>query len=299
MRALAVLLLVTSIASADTGVYLPNIPGYATGTQSGGGTVTRKNALDVNLASGSITLNATIGSTIGQPVPSLGIYSAANKSGTLTGELIGQQNMANSLAVVLPSDQSAIPVSQNGAWTFSGSISGATVSISGGTISLAPGSTVQLASGSNVIGSVNQAGSPWGVNLTQVGGSPISLGQVAMSSSIPVVLSNNQSTIGASIAGNPNATLSARQTITTSESVLQAPPNAVSLILECESGNSDNIRWGLSGSSSSILSSTLGMLCEPGRSAENIPVGRGAWLHMIAVGSVGTDTLDAQWVLFQ
>lgn len=96
---------------------------------------------------------------------------------------------------------------------------------------------------------------------------------------------------------NANATLSARQTVTGTETNLAAPSNAVAVIIECESVNADNLRWGFSNSSSAILSSTLGMLCEPGRS-ENIPVGVGTYLHMISTGA-GSDFMDVQWILSQ
>jgi len=97
---------------------------------------------------------------------------------------------------------------------------------------------------------------------------------------------------------NANATLSARQSITGTETNLAAPSNAVAAIVECESGNSDNLRWGFSNSTTAILSTTLGMLCEPGRS-ENIPVGAGTYLHMIAVTTATSDYMDVQWVLSQ
>ncbi len=118
---------------------------------------------------------------------------------------------------------------------------------------------------------------------------------VSIASPVPITASSPLPTMA---PVNANATLSARQTVTTSETSLAAPLNAVAIVLECESGNSDNLRWGFSNSSTAILSSTLGMLCEPGRS-EDLQVGAGTYLHMISTGSVGTDTLDAQWILAQ
>lgn len=57
--------------------------------------------------------------------------------------------------------------------------------------------------------SVSQSGSPWGVNLTQVGGSALALGQTTMASSIPVVIASNQSalTVAQATAANLNATI--------------------------------------------------------------------------------------------
>ena len=97
---------------------------------------------------------------------------------------------------------------------------------------------------------------------------------------------------------NANATLSARQTVTGTETNLIAPSNAVGVILECESVNVDNLRWGFSNSTSTILSSTLGMLCEPGRDSAYIPMGIGTYLHMISTGA-GSDFMDVQWVQAQ
>jgi hypothetical protein len=97
---------------------------------------------------------------------------------------------------------------------------------------------------------------------------------------------------------NANASLSARQTVTGTETNLSAPSNTVGVILECESVNADNLRWGFSNAGTAILSSTLGVLCEPGRDSGYLPLGAGTVLHMISTGA-GSDFLDVQWVLAQ
>lgn len=97
---------------------------------------------------------------------------------------------------------------------------------------------------------------------------------------------------------NANGTLSSQQTVTESESYVAAPSNAIGVVVECESGNSDNLKWGFSSSSSSILSGK-GMLCEPGRDSGYIPIGYGSYLHLLATGDVGTDYADVQWILSQ
>jgi hypothetical protein len=96
---------------------------------------------------------------------------------------------------------------------------------------------------------------------------------------------------------NANTSLSARQTVTTTESNLAAPTNAVGVILECESVNVDNLRWGFSNSTATILSTTLGMLCEPGRDSGYLPISAGNYLHLIGVAAVGSDYADVMWVL--
>jgi hypothetical protein len=50
-----------------------------------------------------------------------------------------------------------------------------------------------LPAGSNIIGAVTQSGGPWTDNLTEVGGSAISLGQKTMAASLPVVIASDQS----------------------------------------------------------------------------------------------------------
>ena len=55
--------------------------------------------------------------------------------------------------------------------------------------------TVGLAAGAAVIGAVTQSGGPWTMNLTQVGGAAVALGQAVMASSIPVVIASNQSSL--------------------------------------------------------------------------------------------------------
>jgi hypothetical protein len=61
--------------------------------------------------------------------------------------------------------------------------------------------TEPLPAGTNVIGAVTQSGGPWTQNLTQVGGSAISLGQKTMANSLPVVISSDQSAIPVSQNG--------------------------------------------------------------------------------------------------
>lgn len=126
--------------------------------------------------------------------------------------------------------------------------------------------------------------SPWPVTIE--GSLPITL-----PTPLPVIVVTPKAPI------NPNGNLSARQTVTSTESNLSAPSAAVAVIIECESVNADNLRWGFSNSATNILSTTLGVLCEPGRS-ENIPIGQGSVLHMISTGA-SSDYMDIQWVLSQ
>lgn len=73
---------------------------------SSGNPITATNgALNTNT-----TFVATFAGTTGAAVPGDAMYTGANKGGNLVGLKVGQQTMADSLACVLPSDQSAIPV---------------------------------------------------------------------------------------------------------------------------------------------------------------------------------------------
>lgn len=149
-----------------------------------------------------------------------------------TAPTVGSKTSTNSIPVVIASDQSAIPVSQSGAWTtgrtwtlssgtdFVTSIQGTTpwvtnVSQFGGSsvvtgtgVSGAGIPRVTVSSDSNVLATqsgtwtVQQGSPPWSQNLTQVGGSSISLGQAAMAASVPVVIASNQSTL--TITGTVN-----------------------------------------------------------------------------------------------
>jgi hypothetical protein len=152
-------------------------------------------------------------------------------SGQLPGTL-GQKTSSNSLAVTISSDQSIVPTSVNvggsaidprsirpltAADVVTANQGGApwTVKPTDGTNSQAYTAageakvsvTQPLPAGANVIGSVNQGTNPWTIagtvtanqgatpytdNITQVGGSAITLGQKAAAASLPVVLSSDQ-----------------------------------------------------------------------------------------------------------
>jgi hypothetical protein len=60
-----------------------------------------------------------------------------------------------------------------------------------------------IPAGSATIGAVTQASGPWTMNLTQIGGSSITLGQELMAASIPVVIASNQSAIPVTQSTSP------------------------------------------------------------------------------------------------
>lgn len=88
-------------------------------------------------------------------------------------------------------------------------------------------------------------------------------------------------------------------TVTGTEGSMAAPANAICLNLESESGNTIYMRWGVSNSSASILSSSVGQLMEPGRDIDPcLPIGVGSFIHYILV-SAGSQPLDLTWILTQ
>lgn len=97
---------------------------------------------------------------------------------------LGQKTMANSLAVVVASDQSAIPVSQSGTWNVN-NISG-TIALPTGAATAARQDT-----GNTSLGNID-------------GKLPATLGQKAMAASLAVVLASDQSAIPVSQSGTWN-----------------------------------------------------------------------------------------------
>ena len=134
---------------------------------------------------------------------------------------LGQTNASGSLPVVIANNQSVIPVS--GSFTaVIGTTAVNIVQVSGATVALGstlmassfpivlatdqPNIKVQLQTGSTPIGTVSaiQIGT-WAINMTQVGGNAVALGQTTMASSIPVTFASNQSAL--TISGTITATL--------------------------------------------------------------------------------------------
>jgi len=113
-----------------------------------------------------------VGENSGTPTSTtiLGRLKAIADAITARFSVLGQQTMANSTSIVVASNQSAIPVSQNGTWTV--------------------GRTWSLSSGTDSITAV-QSGT-WAVNQTQISGTAITLGQKAMAASYPVVIASDQ-----------------------------------------------------------------------------------------------------------
>lgn len=129
--------------------------------------------------------------TIGQQVVTASIPVTLPSNQTVSTNLaqvgavafaLGQAVMATSLPVAIASNQSAIPITGAGGTS--------TVTLAGGTalVTLAGGTgLVTLAGGTALL-----AGGTTSVNLNQINGTAISIGQAVITASFPVVLPSNQ-----------------------------------------------------------------------------------------------------------
>jgi hypothetical protein len=163
-----------------------------------------------------------------------------------------------------------VAATQSGAWNIT-NITG-TVSLPTGASTSALQSGVQSAPGTPQTTAITIQGNASGIAV------PVS-GTVSTNSPV-----------------NANGTFSGSISVTTTEGSTAAPANAVGCVFEAESGNATNIRWGVSNSATTILSTTSGVLMEPGRSIDYLPIGFGTYLHYISTAA-GSNVIDIQWVL--
>lgn len=338
--------LFASLAQAQTGIWLPNLGAYATGTASSG-----HNGIDI---SGSITATNPSVSATGSAVPSDATFVGAKDSlGNLVGLLTGQQTMANSLACVLPSDQSAIPVNQSGTWNVtnitgtvslptgaataakqpalgtagtassdvitvqgitgmtalkvdgSGStqpVSGTVTANQGGTWTVQPGNTANtvawLVTGTGGTFPAIESGT-WNVGLNAGTNNIGSITDITGTISLPTgaATAANQSTANTALA--TIATNTGKQPInsagsfsqvseTTTAATATAPVNAVSVMIQGDSSNTDCIRWAIG----TTATTTAGMVLQPGQ--DTGLVAEGASVSIIACS--GTQKANIQWV---
>lgn len=407
---LVLLLLVAIPAQATTSIYLPNVNSSVTGTNLGGGhygmdisgTISATNpsvstngstaptssteigwidgtgklqgvsATNPLPISGTVSAsNPSVGTTA-SAVPASGTYVAGNKAGNLTGLLIGQQTMANSLACVLPSDQSAIPASQSGTWTVAQGSAAALASawpvkvtdgtnsmptmdaaaragfhkITDGTntaavkaastaavatdpalvVAISPNNTVAATqSGTWTVQPGNTPNTtPWlakisdgtnaaaikaastaavatdpalvvavspnntlPANITQVGGSAITLGSKVSASSFPVVIASDQGAVATKMPLNSTASAVTNTTITTTPSAITASTNSVEVLVQANDTNTANLRVSIG----TTCSSSLGIQLQPGRS-ETFHTSQ----NLSVCSESGTQTVNVQWL---
>jgi hypothetical protein len=125
------------------------------------------------------------GSGVTQPVSGT---VTANQGGTWT---VQPGNTANTTAWLVTGTGGTFPAAQSGAWS-----TGRTWTLASGTDSVA---AVQSGTWT-----VQQGGAPWSQNITQVGGSSISLGQATMAASVPVTIASDQTALPVSQSGTWN-----------------------------------------------------------------------------------------------
>lgn len=101
-------------------------------------------------------------------------------------KIVGQDSTGNRANYVSASATGSLQIAGEG---ISGTPSGGVVSVQG-----VVGGTAQP---------VSQSAGPWTINITQVGGSAVALGQTTMASSFPVTIASNQSALAVSQSTSP------------------------------------------------------------------------------------------------
>jgi hypothetical protein len=186
--------------------------------------------------------------------------------------------------------------------------------VAGGTAQPVSGTVAATQSGAwnitNITGTVSlPTGAATSANLTTLGSQTTKINDgantaavkaastaaVATDPALVVAISPNN-TIKTAAPVNANGSFTGSLSVTTTEASTAAPANAVGVVFEAESTNATNIRWGVSNSSGAILSTSSGVLMEPGRSIDFLPIGAGTFLHYISTAA-GSNVIDIQWVL--
>lgn len=126
------------------------------------------------------------------------------------------------------------------------------------------------------------------VNLIQVGGASITLGQKTQSASIPVTIASDQ--VAPKTYQNSTAVLVQSLVVGSGAAVtFFSPATAVSVTIEASSSNTVNLRC----AAGSTATTTFGLRLEPGRSIDNLPTS--ATITCIAESSSGQE-VDLQWI---
>jgi len=161
--------------------------------------------------------------------------AAAFNAGTTT---------AQTLRVVLPTDQTSIPVTQSGTWNIT-NISG-TVSLPTGAATAANQAT-EISS----LSSIDTKLTTTNASLATIdAGIPAALGQAAMAASMPVVIASNQSNVPVSIADLTIATAAtATSSITTTGTVIAFSNIRAARIAPAADSTAINFLWSLDTSS--------------------------------------------------
>ncbi len=204
--------------------------------------------------------------------------------GKLPGTL-GQKAMAASLAVVIASDQSTVPVSLASVPLPAGA---ATEAKQDAQIVLETDIETNTAATVTELQTLNAVDFATETTLVAMSAKlPATLGQKTAANSLAVVPASDYTpktpvnTSGSVVNGSLTATTASAET---------APAGAVGFMVEAPSTNTDNIRYRVGGTAST----TAGMLMEPGRDSGFVPCG--ANLSICATVS-GTNAYSILWVI--
>lgn len=162
---------------------------------------------NINNLSGTVSLPTGASTSALQSAANTSLSNIDSNTSATSSKLpatLGQKTMANSMAMVIASDQSALPTSQSGIWNIN-NLSG-TVSLPTGasTVALQSTGNTSLASIDGKLTSVSTSTlqTTGNTSLASIDGKLTSLGQKAMAASMPVVIASNQSAVPASQSGN-------------------------------------------------------------------------------------------------
>lgn len=303
----------------------------------------------ISATAGALNVKATVTSSNA----SIGLNTAAGP--TSSTQVGGQDNLGNlqplkltaAKALVVDGSAATQPVSgtvnaaESGTWTvqpgntanttpwlFSLSQGGNTAAVTvGGALKVDASATTQPISGTVTANQGAANATPWNENLTQFGGSAVTLGQKVMASSIPVtvasdqsampmklndgggtsvtvgqkvsasslpvVIASDQSVLGTKSPVNTNGSHTTNTTIGSVSAVtLTVPANAVGFMIEASSGNTVNLRWAVG----ATATTTAGMRLEPGRDSGFIP----SAANVSVIAESGTNQeVEIQWILSQ
>ncbi|KHD88844.1 MAG: hypothetical protein OM95_06930 [Bdellovibrio sp. ArHS] len=121
---------------------------------------------------------------------------------------------------------------------------------------------------------------------------PATLGQKAMTDSLAVTLSSDQSAIPTKAPVNTNGSQANTSLTATTASTATAPANAVGFIIQAPDTNTDAIRYRIGGTAST----TAGMQLQPGRDSGYIPAAANV---SVCATTSGTNAFEIQWILSQ
>lgn len=127
-------------------------------------------------------------------------------------------------------------------------------------------------------------------SLASIDGKTPSLGQAVMASSVPVAIASNQSAIATKSPINTNGAF-AQITASGTVNNFSAPSNAVAVLIQGDSTNTDCIRWAVG----SVPTATSGMVLQSGQDTGEIKVA--TTVSFIACS--GSQKVNVQWIQSQ